>query len=62
MKADGVDVSEGNIGGGGDRENMAGVGEINDLGEFGLGLAPKDSKPVNKIELTKKKEAEIADA
>lgn len=41
---------------------MAGVGEIQDLGEFGLGLAPKDSKPVNKIELTKKKEAEIADA
>lgn len=32
------------------------------MGEFGLGIAPKDSKPVNKIELTKEKEAEIADA
>lgn len=39
-----------------------GVGELQDQGEFGLGLAPKDSKPVNKIELSKAKEAEIRDA
>ena len=39
-----------------------GVGELQDQGEFGLGLAPKDSKPVNKIELSKAKEAEIQEA
>ena len=39
-----------------------GVGEVQDLGEFGLGIAPKGSKPINKIELSKEKEAEIADA
>jgi hypothetical protein len=32
------------------------------LGEFGLGMAPRDSRPVNKIELTKEKEAEILEA
>ena len=32
------------------------------MGEFGLGVAPRDSRPVNKIQLTKEKEAEIADA
>ena len=30
-----------------------------DLGEFGLGVAPRTSKPINKIELSKEKEAEI---
>jgi kinesin family protein 6/9 len=39
-----------------------GVGEIQDQGEFGLGIAPRDSKPVNKIELSKAQEAEIAEA
>lgn len=39
-----------------------GVGQIQEMGEFGLGVAPRDSRPVNKIELTKEKEAEIADA
>ena len=39
-----------------------GVGEMADIGEFGLGIAPRGSKPVNKIELTKEKEAEIAEA
>jgi hypothetical protein len=39
-----------------------GVGEIQDQGEFGLGVAPRDSRPVNKIELTKEKEAEIREA
>jgi hypothetical protein len=39
-----------------------GVGQEVDQGEFGLGRAPRDSRPVNKIELTKEKEAEIAEA
>lgn len=39
-----------------------GVGDLQDQGEFGLGLAPTDSKPVNKIELSKAKEAEIKEA
>ncbi len=29
-----------------------GIGEMLDVGEFGLGIAPKESRPVNKIELT----------
>lgn len=37
-----------------------GVGELDDIGEFGLGIAPRNLKPVNKIELSKKKEEEIA--
>ena len=37
-----------------------GVGDEDDIGEFGLGRAVKDSKPVTKIELSKAKEAEIA--
>jgi hypothetical protein len=37
-----------------------GVGDLDDLGEFGLGIAPRNLKPVNKIELSKKKEEEIA--
>ena len=41
------------------KEDAAGVGEIMEQGEFGLGIAPRDSKPINKIELTKEKEAEI---
>ena len=36
------------------------VGDIEETGEFGLGIAPKEAKPVTKIELTKEKEAEIA--
>jgi len=36
-----------------------GVGEVEDLGEFGLGLAPIESKPVTKIEIGKEREAEI---
>lgn len=31
-----------------------------DVGEFGLGKALRDAKPVIKIELSKEKEAEIA--
>mmetsp|Transcript_40607 Transcript_40607/g.29221 ORF Transcript_40607/g.29221 Transcript_40607/m.29221 type:complete len:85 (+) Transcript_40607:1297-1551(+) len=36
-----------------------GVGDIEDLGQFGLGKAHRDSKPVHKIELSKEKEEEI---
>ena len=46
----------------GNTDAGAGVGDLQDQGEFGLGRAPKDSKPVNKIELSKAKEAEIAEA
>ena len=37
-----------------------GVGDLEEIGEFGLGIAPRNIKPVNKIELSKKKEEEIA--
>jgi hypothetical protein len=37
-----------------------GAGEIMDLGGFGLGIAPKESKPVTKIEISKEREEEIA--
>ena len=39
---------------------MGGVGDIEDAGEFGLGKAPLESKPVHKIEVSKEREAEIA--
>lgn len=39
-----------------------GVGEVQEVGEFGLGVAPRESRPINKIELTKEKEAEIREA
>lgn len=39
-----------------------GVGIEVDQGEFGLGKAPLNSRPVNKIELSKEKEAEIQQA
>lgn len=37
-----------------------GVGDIEEAGEFGLGKARHDAKPVNKIEVSKEREAEIA--
>jgi hypothetical protein len=37
-----------------------GVGDILDVGEFGLGLAPLESKPVTKIEISKEREEAIA--
>jgi hypothetical protein len=37
-----------------------GAGEILDEGGFGLGVAPKDAKPVTKIEISKEREEEIA--
>ena len=37
-----------------------GVGELDAAEEFGIGLAPKQAKPVTKIEISKKREAEIA--
>lgn len=42
--------------------NKNGVGEIVERGEFGLGVAPRDSRPVHKIELTKEQEAALNDA
>lgn len=33
-----------------------GVGEMQEKGEFGLGLAPRNAKPTNKIEPTKTKD------
>ena len=37
-----------------------GVGDLDEIGEFGIGRALRDSKPVTKIEISKEKEAEIA--
>lgn len=37
-----------------------GVGEVEERGEFGLGLAPGESKPVTKIEISREREEEIA--
>lgn len=37
-----------------------GVGDLDEIGEFGLGIAPRNLKPVHKIELSKAKEEEIA--
>ena len=39
-----------------------GVGDIEELGEFGLGVDPRDSRPVHKIEMSKEKEAELLEA
>lgn len=39
-----------------------GVGVEVEQGEFGLGRAPADSRPVNKIELSKEQEAAIQEA
>lgn len=36
-----------------------GVGDLDEIGEFGLGIAPAMSKPVNKIEISKQREEEI---
>ena len=36
------------------------VGDLEDVGEFGLGIALREAKPVTKIEISKEKEAEIA--
>lgn len=36
------------------------VGDLEDVGEFGLGVALREAKPVTKIEISKEKEAEIA--
>jgi hypothetical protein len=37
----------------------AGVGDLEEIGEFGLGLAPRLAKPVNKIEISKEREEVI---
>ena len=36
------------------------VGDLEEAGEFGLGIALREAKPVTKIEISKEKEAEIA--
>jgi len=36
-----------------------GVGDLEDIGEFGLGVAPSLSRPINKIEISKQREEEI---
>ena len=36
------------------------VGDLEEVGEFGLGVAVREAKPVTKIEISKEKEAEIA--
>jgi len=36
-----------------------GVGELQEIGEFGLGVAPSLSRPINKIEISKQREEEI---
>jgi hypothetical protein len=36
-----------------------GVGDLEEIGEFGLGVAPSMSKPINKIEISKRREEEI---
>jgi hypothetical protein len=30
-----------------------GVGDLDEIGEFGLGIAPRHAKPVTKIEISK---------
>ena len=37
-----------------------GVGDLDEIGEFGLGVAPRYAKPINKIEISKSKEEERA--
>lgn len=36
------------------------VGQAEDTGQFGLGKAPRDMRPITKIEISKEKEKEIA--
>jgi hypothetical protein len=33
-----------------------GVGDLEDIGEFGLGFAPRLAKPINKIEISKERQ------
>lgn len=49
---DGKADSEKNAGNRSKTAGGIGIGDILEGGEFGLGVAPKDSRPVNKIELT----------
>lgn len=37
-----------------------GMGDLLDQGGFGLGVAPREAKPVTKIEISKEREEEIA--
>lgn len=58
---DGVQTAGQNLSQGAPSEQN-GIGEVVDRGEFGLGVAPRESKPVTKIELTKEQEAELNEA
>ena len=58
---DGFQATSNNLSQGIVNENN-GIGEIQDRGHFGLGIAPRESRPVHKIELTKQQEAEINEA
>ena len=42
------------------RTKAEGQGDLVDLGGFGLGIAPREAKPVTKIEISKEREEEIA--
>ena len=42
------------------KTKLEGAGELVDLGGFGLGVAPREAKPVTKIEISKEREEEIA--
>lgn len=42
------------------RTKVEGQGDLVDLGGFGLGIAPREAKPVTKIEISKEREEEIA--
>lgn len=52
IQGDGKADSEKNAGNRSKTAGGIGIGEMLDVGEFGLGIAPKESRPVNKIELT----------
>ena len=46
----------------GDTMQGDGVGDVEEIGEFGLGVAPRNSRPIHKIEMSKEKEAELEEA
>jgi hypothetical protein len=42
------------------KTKLEGAGDLVDIGGFGLGVAPREAKPVTKIEISKEREEEIA--
>ena len=73
MKQDAADLLAMDMSGGSDKAGTAeekmqrmatmleegGLGDLDEIGEFGLGKAVREAKPVSKIEVSKAKEAEI---